>query len=128
MQFAVSFSFFYYQNAPFVFSYFLIHPNSHLLLLFCVIQTLSYSIVSDSPKMLEVKRNPRISIFPKQKNISFRKCLPFEIVPGALDTDRLFFSSYINGGTFETTFVMRTTATILPGRCEHTSTRITITS
>ena len=63
------------------------------------------NIQPDSPKILEVKRNPRISIFPKQKNISFRKFLPFEIVPGALDTDRLFFSSYIDGGTFVTTFV-----------------------
>ena len=63
------------------------------------------NIQPESSKILEVKRNPRISIFPKPKNISFRKFLPFEVVPGAQDADRLFFSSYIDGGTFVTTFV-----------------------
>ena len=63
------------------------------------------NIQPDSPKILEVKRNPRISIFPKQKNIFLRKFLPYEIVPRTLDTERLFFLSYIDGGTLLTTFV-----------------------
>ena len=77
-------------------------PKKPLLTAVLLPQT---DIQPDSPKMLEVKRNARISIFPKPKNISFRKFLPFEIVPGAQDTDRLFFSSYIDGCTFATTFV-----------------------
>ena len=106
-------------------------PKKPLLTAVLLPQT---DIQPDSSKMLEVKRNPRISIFPKPKNISFRKFLPFEIVPGTQDTDRLFFSSYIDGCTLHlrqhlfATFVMMTTATILPRRCAHIFTRITITS
>ena len=62
-------------------------------------------IPPDPPRNLVIRRQPQISIPPKPNKISYRKFLSTEIVPGAHNNDRIFFSSYIDGATFVTTFV-----------------------
>jgi hypothetical protein len=57
------------------------------------------------PVFAEVSPTKQPLLPKSRKNISFRKFQPVEIVPGARNDDSLLFSSYIDGGTFTTTFV-----------------------
>ena len=63
------------------------------------------SIQSSSSKSLTIFKHPRISILPKTRRLSHCKLRSTEIVPGAENDDSLFSSSYIDGGTFTTTFI-----------------------
>ena len=57
------------------------------------------------PKLLSSHTFPHISILPKPKNLSFQRFPTTEIVPGSRWEDDILFSSYINGGSYTTTFV-----------------------
>ena len=79
--------------------------------------------IMPAPKPLKISQPVNVDIYPEKKNLSLafvsstsipppkpihiscRKFQSTEIVPGAKNEDRLFFSSYINGATFSTTFV-----------------------
>ena len=61
------------------------------------------SLSCSVPVLTEIP--PSKQLRPRSTNISYRKFQPIEIVPGARNDDIFLFSSYIDGGTFTTTFV-----------------------
>ena len=62
--------------------------------------------IQPNPRKILSYSNPCIiSIAPISRNLSNCKIMPSEIVPGIVNEDEDLFFSYINGGTFETTFV-----------------------
>ena len=61
--------------------------------------------IPPSLKFLSFSNPTNVSVSPTSRNLAFCKQLPKEIVPGITNDDEDLFFTYINGGTFQTSFV-----------------------